>query len=496
MASPIVALRDIEFSWPQAADPLFNNLSATLTVGFTGVVGVNGAGKSTLLKLLGGEIHPDAGHIEGNSDLVFCDQRTDDPPDRLDEFLSDWDAQAYELRARLAIADDSHERWLNLSHGERKRVQIGCALWQRPEVLVLDEPANHIDADARAMLRNALARYRGIGVLVSHDRDLLDALCTQVIWLSPPTATVFPGNYTQAREEHDRQTLFAQRNRDNLRAEQKALDAEVAKRRAQANGADAKRSKRGISAKDSDARDRINRAKLTGKDGTAGKLLRQIEGRAAQGAQALADTSVQKEYASGIWLSGEAARADTLWTLPAGELALGDERVLEHPRLTMKPTDRIAITGPNGSGKSTLVAAIRQQISLPAERLVVMPQELDVNQATALLNEVRALPKAQLGQVMSIVSRLGSRPERLLDSHLPSPGEVRKLMLALGIARSPFLLILDEPTNHLDVLAIESLQEALMACPCGLLLVSHDEQLLDALGVERWEISEGRLRHE
>lgn len=89
---------------------------------------------------------------------------------------------------------------------------------------------------------------------------------------------------------------------------------------------------------------------------------------------------------------------------------------------------------------------------------------------------------------MRTVSRLGSRPERLLSSRNPSPGEIRKLMLALGMSLAPHIVVMDEPTNHLDLPSIECLEEALLECPCGLLLVSHDERFLDRLTDIQWRI--------
>jgi ATPase subunit of ABC transporter with duplicated ATPase domains len=89
---------------------------------------------------------------------------------------------------------------------------------------------------------------------------------------------------------------------------------------------------------------------------------------------------------------------------------------------------------------------------------------------------------------MNIVSRLGSRPQRLLETTEPSPGEVRKLLLALGITRAPHLIIMDEPTNHLDLPSIQCLEAALRECPCGLVLVSHDQYFLDRLTTIRWHI--------
>jgi macrolide transport system ATP-binding/permease protein len=104
--------------------------------------------------------------------------------------------------------------------------------------------------------------------------------------------------------------------------------------------------------------------------------------------------------------------------------------------------------------------------------------------------KARMLPNEKLGRMMTVVSRLGSRPHRLLDSVEPSPGEIRKILLATGIANTPYLIVMDEPTNHLDLPSIECLEHALTDCPCGLLLVSHDQRFLDALARKRWHISE------
>jgi len=491
MNVPLVALRNLSFSYSSSAEPVFAGVSATFPIGFTALIGANGAGKSTLLKLMAGQLEPGGGSLAGFAEAVYCEQRTDQPPEVLADLLSDWDAQAFELRGRLAVPEDALERWKQLSHGERKRVQIACALWQQPSILLIDEPTNHIDSNGRELLENALRQFSGVGVIVSHDRALLDALCVQSLWLQPPSVESFPGGYSDASAQRDSDRMSAQRSRDRLQAEQKKLQSEVTRRRDRANRANAERSKRGLAAKDSDAREKINRARLTGKDGTAGKLLRQLDGRAAQHREALDAASYSKEYASDIWVTGDASRANALFTRPAGTLPLGPERTLSHPDLLMRPTDRIAVTGPNGAGKSSLLTAIVDDLLFAPERLVLMPQEVTAIRSAELLQDLKALSrsvqgKADLGLVMSIVRRLGSSPARVLDSEEPSPGEMRKLLLALGIVKKPYLLILDEPTNHLDLLSIESLQHALTGCPCGLLIVSHDQHLVDQLTDIQW----------
>ena len=186
---------------------------------------------------------------------------------------------------------------------------------------------------------------------------------------------VFSGGYSQAAAEREQQSVSNQRERNRLRNEQKRLHGEQVRRREKASSANAKRSKRGIAAKDSDARERIDRARLSGKDGRAGQLLKQLEGRANHLNAALANTSVEKHYTSGIWLDGGAAKRNSLIELPAGFVPLGGERQLAHPALRLGPVDRVALTGPNGVGKSTLIAKILAHCELEAERLVVLPQE-------------------------------------------------------------------------------------------------------------------------
>jgi ATPase subunit of ABC transporter with duplicated ATPase domains len=159
----------------------------------------------------------------------------------------------------------------------------------------------------------------------------------------------------------------------------------------------------------------------------------------------------------------------------------------------MAPDDRIGITGSNGSGKTSLISWLVSNLNLPSDAVLYLPQEIDARSSGEILTRVRNLSREDLGHVMTIVSRLGSRPQRLLETVEPSPGELRKTLLALGIIQAPQLVILDEPTNHLDLPAIECLENALDECPCGLLLVSHDFRFLRKLTRKRWDICDGNL---
>ena len=490
-----VAFRDVAFRYETALEPLFSGVSVHFPRGFTGIIGANGVGKTTLLHLATGTLAPESGTVQRPAHAIYCAQRTDDPPAGLIDLLDDTDGEAYALRGRLGVEPEFLERWNTLSHGERKRAQIAHALWQAPALLAIDEPTNHIDVRARELLIDSLRRFRGVGLIVSHDRDLLDELCAQCLWLEPPNASVFPGGFTKAREQRELNRETAIREHDKAVRERDQLQREIVRRREQASRSHRERSKRGIDIKDHDARFKKNLARLTGKDGQAGRLLRQMDGRAAQADARLAAAQVDRVHDVGIWLPGSRSRRNTLFSLEPGEIPLGGGRVLRFPRLAMKPEDRVAITGLNGLGKSTLLRHLLPGLNVPAEHLTEMPQEVDASMSRTILDAARALPRKQLGHVMNVVSRLGSRPNRLLESRQPSPGELRKLLLALGMARAPHLIVMDEPTNHLDLPSIEALENALADCPCGLLLVSHDQRFLDRLVDTTWHIEADEHRN-
>lgn len=492
MAEPYIQFQNVSFTYDRAAEPLIQELSLRFPRGWSGVVGANGVGKSTVLKLATGILSPSEGRIQFPESKTYCQQRTDDRPDRLADMILAMDGDAFEIRGRLGIADDWVERWETLSHGERKRAQIGVALWEKPEVLAVDEPTNHLDVDAQTLLRDALGIFRGVGLLVSHDRELLDNLCGQCLFIDPPDAVLRPGKYSDGLLQADREETSLRRERQEAKRDYARLKREASKRRDAAAQSHRRRSKRGLALKDHDARGKINLARVTGKDGVDGKRLNQLEGRLSRTQEKVQNLKVRKTYEMGIWMPGERSKRDTLFRLGAGSLPLGENRMLHFPDLYMKPNDRIALTGINGSGKSTLIGHLMAMLDLPENLVTYIPQEIDLSRSQEIMTAARQLPNEKLGRMMTVVSRLGSRPHRLLESTDPSPGEIRKILLATGIANMPHLIVMDEPTNHLDLPSIECLEDALTGCPCGLLLVSHDQRFLSALAGVQWHISADR----
>jgi ATPase subunit of ABC transporter with duplicated ATPase domains len=490
MTAHSILFQNVSFTYDRAIQPLVDELSVSISKGWTGIVGANGVGKTTILKLATKVLAPNRGQVVIPGPATYCQQRTDHLPDQLHDLMHAMTGDAQRIKGRLGLGNDWLERWATLSHGERKRAQIAVAIWQRPVVLAVDEPTNHLDDEAQDLLIEALSRFKGIGMLVSHDRRLLDGLCRQCLFVDPPEVRLRPGNYSDGIQQAAMDAMTARRQRAKAKHDFGLLKREVAKRRDAASQANRRRSKKGLAGKDHDAREKIDAVRVTGKDGVAGIRLNQLQGRLSQSRIKMDSIKVKKTYDMGIGIPGAISKRNTLFNLPAGTLSLGANRQLDFPDLAMKPDDRIALTGRNGCGKSTIISHIMQSLSLEPDDFTYLPQEIDIGASKDILIQARNLPRDKLGEMMTVVSRLGSRPQRLLEGATPSPGEIRKVLLATGIANVPHLIVMDEPTNHLDLPSIECLEKALADCPCGLLLVSHDQRFLNALTHIRWHISE------
>jgi ATPase subunit of ABC transporter with duplicated ATPase domains len=162
---------------------------------------------------------------------------------------------------------------------------------------------------------------------------------------------------------------------------------------------------------------------------------------------------------------------------------------LTHPGIVVGVRDRIGITGDNGTGKSTLLRFMVSRLVSGGTTVGYLPQEMTSAESSRLLEEARSLGSEGLGFLMGIVSRLGSSPSGLLDSSDPSPGETRKLMLAMAILAEPQALVLDEPANHMDIESMVSIEEALSGCQCAMIIVSHDEVFLEKTTQRRWKMA-------
>ncbi len=492
-------LSGVRYAYPAAREAVLDNVTITFPTGWTALLGDNGCGKTTLAKIACGLLTPDAGSVTRGLVCAYVAQDADEPPEALTDFALDYGREARELREAFRIEDDMPWRFDELSFGERKKLQVAVALWGRPDVLVADEPTNHLDADARAELGAALARFRGIGILVSHDRDLVDALASRCASFEPGGIVVRPGGYSAAHDQAELERATVAAERTAAKKELARLAAEKDARAHEAARADARRSKRGLDPRDRDARGKIDLAIFTGKDGQAGRLSSQMDARVAAAQERLAAARVTKRYDGDLWMDAEPARRRTVLHVPAATIPCGPKGTLEIPELWVGSTDHVGIVGPNGAGKSTLLAHLRVLLTRAAGagqgvEVLDIPQELPAEARGAVVGRVAALTPAERGRVLSTVAQLNSDPDRILEGGRTSPGELRKLMLAEGILRHPQLIVMDEPTNHLDLHSTEALERALAAYPGALVLVSHDRRFLSACTTRTWEIRDGHLR--
>ena len=501
-----LALSRVTYTHPAAQDPILNNVTIAFPQGWIGLLGDNGCGKSTLAKIACGLLKPDSGAVSGNLLAAYCPQEADEAPTILADFALDFGREARSLRDRLDLTDDMPWRWDELSFGERKKLQIACSLWQRPDVLAIDEPTNHLDREARAQLTGLLASFTGVGILVSHDRELLDALadrCASFEASGPHRETrivIRPGGYSQASSQAERERMTAIDERKRAKEHLARLSAEREQRAQEAARADAKRSKRGLDPKDKSARAKIDLAIVSGQDGARGKLLRQMDGRMAAAQDRAAATFIPKRYDGSLFLNAEPSSRKTVLHIPAGSIPCG-ENELKLPELFVGNTEHIGIVGPNGAGKTTLLDHVRrllaQQVQSPGDRelpVLDIPQEPNAQERASTLAAVHSLSPTDRGRVLSCVAQLNSDPSRILEGAATSPGELRKLMIARGLLDAPALIIMDEPTNHLDLHSVEALERALAQFGGALLLVSHDHTFLRACTSITWEIEAGALK--
>jgi ATPase subunit of ABC transporter with duplicated ATPase domains len=208
---------------------------------------------------------------------------------------------------------------------------------------------------------------------------------------------------------------------------------------------------------------------------------------------ALPHAHVEVELGRSVFLGYAPAPRPVVLALDAPEIRAGATLLAVDVHAVLRREDRVRLTGPNGAGKSTLLSRLLEASAARAERVFFLGQEVGSDDGRAILERVRALPSDTRGRTLSLVAALGTDPDRLLASEAPSAGEVRKLLLAEGLARRPWAAVLDEPTNHLDLPTVERLTAALRAYPGALLLVTHDDALADTCTTARWEIDDRRL---
>jgi ATPase subunit of ABC transporter with duplicated ATPase domains len=492
-----VRAQRVAFAFSDAV-PLFSEVDFHLPAGWTGLVGANGAGKSTLLRLLSGELQPSEGQLrfEPPSALVhLCPQRIEELTPDIQTLAEAYDARSRRLLGQLALDPTALERWPTLSPGERKRWQVGAALAREPDVLLLDEPTNHLDAEARTWLIAALRRYRGVGVLVSHDRELLEALTTTTLRVHAGTVRLWAGAYSEARDAWEAEYEGRVSARQQAQEEQRRMHQRLVQARREQEAASAARNagRRMKDKNDNDARSMGAKVVAGWAEARAGRQVTTVRHLSERANAAVESLEVEKQLGRSVFVDYVRPPNPWLFTLDLPELRVGEVELFGPLKLNVARDARIRIEGPNGAGKSTLLRALLEHARVPLERVLYLPQDVGEEEATAALEAVRELPPEQKGRVLSLVAALGVDPDRLLASGQPSPGETRKLLIAQGLGQHAWALVLDEPTNHLDLPSIERLEAALREYPGALLLVTHDAHFARRCANTRWQVGGGRV---
>jgi len=474
---------NLYFKYDSSSTFIFKNLNLEFEPSWHCIVGANGSGKTTLLKLISKELLPSDGIIRGNSLVYYCSQSTEFLPDGFEEFIFTYNKKTFKLKEILDIDDSWFYCWDKLSHGERKRAQIATALFLEPDILLLDEPTNHLDIKTKELVCNALKSFRGIGLLVSHNRELLDRLCTNTLFLKNGYITLFKTNYSYAMVEYEKDRDFLYKLQQNQTKELKRTEQSIEYQKQKVAQSNKRFSKKNLSKKDSDTRNKINLAKLTGKDKNDGQLLKSLQSKK----EYLNSKSIKldKSYTLGITIDSNKSKNLFPIFIHSDILKLSDTKSLSFQNFTINQNDKIGIIGDNGSGKSSFIDYFLHKIE-KKEKVLYIPQEITKKETQEFFKYINNLDKNQKGAIYTIVIKLASDSKKLLQSQTPSSGEIRKLLIANGLLQKPSLIILDEPTNHMDLDSIIALQEALIEYNSALIVISHDRVFLDSIVNNIW----------
>jgi ATP-binding cassette subfamily F protein 3 len=458
-----------------------------------GLVGRNGAGKSTLLKLIARVQEADGGSIDTPSGtrigyvaqeapggkatpyetvLAAAEERAEllteaehaHDPHRIGEIherLNAIDAHGAPARASRILAGlgfpeaIQHQPLDSFSGGWRMRVALAALLFSEPDLLLLDEPSNHLDLEAAVWLESFLKAYRGSLIVVSHERDLLNNVADHILHVERGKLTLYRGNYDSFVRQKTERAAQTEAMRSKQEAKAKKLQAYVDRWRYKAHTA------------------RQAQSRL--------KALAAMQPIAAS----LQDASVVFDFPSPKELRPPLVVLE--------DVAVGyvpSAPVLSHLNLRIDPDDRMALVGRNGNGKTTLARLLAGQLR-PETGTIVASGKLRVGyfaqhqieelvpDETPLQHMQSLLPGATPGEVRGQLGRFGFSGDKVnVAVRQLSGGEKARLSLALITREAPHILILDEPTNHLDVEARDALVEALAEFGGAVVVVSHDRHLL------------------
>lgn len=516
-----VTLSDLAWSTPDGR-PLFADLGLTFGPARTGLVGRNGVGKTTLLRIISGDLRPRSGRVSVNGRLAVHRQAVSvdagetvaslfgvgdalsllhraERGEATDDELADadWTLEARVAAAlgRLGLSIPPETPLTALSGGQRTRAGLAALVFAEPDFLLLDEPTNNLDRAGREAVIGLLAGWRSGAVVVSHDRELLDGM-DEIVELTSLGVTRYGGNWTAYREIKARELAAARRALAD--AEKQVADAargsqEAVERQARRCGAGRRKGLKGG----------MPRILLGGRkdraEDTSGGAARLAERLRDQAAEAAAAARGRIEVLEPLTVKLPPTG------LPAGKTVLRVEGltagyepgrpVVRDLSFAVTGPERVAVVGANGSGKTTLLSVLTGRLAPwagtveVAAAVALLDQDVGVlDPALSVRDNFRRLnPGADEQSCRSALAKFLFRADAALQKVGTLSGGQRLragLACVLGVAPPP-LLILDEPTNHLDLDSIGAVEAGLRAYDGALLVVSHDEAFLDAVGASR-----------
>ena len=489
---------------------LFDRASAAISDGWkVGLVGRNGAGKSTLLRLIQGQIEADGGNINmtgstrvgsvpqdppggdiavieavlaadvertallAEAETCHDGMRLADVHARLDEIgAASAPARAASILHGLGFDNEAQARPCGeFSGGWRMRVALAGTLFSNPDLLILDEPSNHLDLEAMLWLTEHLRRFRHTLLMVSHDRDLLNDVCDHIVHIDQQKLVTYNGNYDRFERTRAERLEHDAAQQAKIAAQRKHMQAFVDR----------------FKAKASKARQAQSRIKMIEKLGPI--------------ASVPIDEKISFNFPPPDQL------ASPIETLEEVTVGYGEgPPVLRKLDLRLDMDDRIALLGQNGNGKSTFIRLLSDRLQ-PREGRVRRSSKLRIGyfsqdqeesldyEATPFQHMASALgPGAGETKVRAQLGRFGfSRDRADLKVGVMSGGEKTRLLLALATRNAPHLLLLDEPTNHLDMDARASLVDAINDFDGAVVLVSHDTHLVKMVADQLWLVAGGKV---
>jgi ATP-binding cassette subfamily F protein 3 len=487
---------------------LFANASGMIHPSWkVALTGENGAGKSSFFSALLGGLTPDGGTLsrpqgwviahmaqevaalnrtaldfvlDGDKEWRIINNALETEQDdfKLAELYGDFDAidgysapaRAATLLAGLGFSEIAQQKMVSeFSGGWRMRLNLAQALMCRSDLLMLDEPTNHLDLDAILWLEDWLNRYQGTLILISHDRDFLDATVGHILHIEQQTMTLYTGNYTTFERTRAERLAQHQQAYEKQQLDMAHLQKYIDRFRAQATKAKQAQSR-----------------------------IKQLE-RMVQIAPAHVDSAFSFSFRDPIKLATPLIRLDEV------NAGYGDKVIVNNINLNITPESRIGLLGPNGAGKSTLIKSFVGELPLLAGERVVSEHlligyfaqhqvdHLDM-QASPLLALTRIAPRTGELELRKFLGSFGFNGDRVTTTvENFSGGEKARLALALIVWQRPNVLVLDEPTNHLDLEMRHALSMALQAFTGALIVVSHDRQLLGSCCDEFMLVADGKI---